>query len=116
MSLVSGGVPPTQSFWASQVSAPSQNWLLSQNPLSGVCTTTSLVSSQVSAVQSTASVVLGGVPAWQSLTASQLSTPSQKRVLSQAALSGVWTTLSAASSQVSTVHPTLSVRVGGAPF
>ena len=67
-----------QSSTASQVSVPSQNWPLSQRLSVGTWVMASTSSSQLSTVQLTrSSVTTGGVPAWQSSTASQVSEPSQ---------------------------------------
>jgi hypothetical protein len=66
-------------------------------------------------VHPTPSLIVGGVPAWQSLTASQVSEPSQNSPLSQRPLLGVCTITSFASSQESSVHPTPSSVIGGVP-
>jgi hypothetical protein len=60
-------------------------------------------------------VHVGAVPAWQSLTASQVSIPLQKAPSLQTELSGVLTQVSLASSQVSVVQITPSLQFGAVP-
>ena len=81
----------------------------------GVLTTTSPTSSQESSVHPTPSSVTGGVPAWQSSVAWQVSAPLQKSASSQFASFGAFTTTSPTSSQESSVHPTPSSVTGGVP-
>src|SRR5690606_157408 len=69
-------------------------------------------SSQLSTVQSTPSSHSTGTPGWQSSTASQVSTPSQKAPLSHALSSASLEQLSESSSQKSTVHETPSSQTG----
>ncbi len=99
----------------SQTSSPSQNTPLAHSPWFGVLRMTSLTSSQLSSVQKTPSSTITGVPALQppGTAGSQISSPSQNWLFEHSPLSGVLTTASATSSQVSTVQSTPSPSDGG---
>jgi hypothetical protein len=88
----------------------------SQSASSGVLSQLSVPSLQASTVHPTPSSQSTGVPGWQSFAGSQVSAPSQNRPLSQKASSGVFTQVSAASSQESRVQPTPSSQLAGAPL
>jgi len=114
-SLQFGAVPAWQPVRALHVSTPLQNCESSQTALLGVCVQLSVPSLQASTVQTTASLQLGGVPAWQSLIKSQISVPLQYAPSLQAALLGVCVQVSVASLQASVVHPTPSPQFGAIP-
>ena len=114
-SLQSTGVPATQSLTALQTSTPLQYVPSSQLALFGVLSQLSVASLQLSTVQLTPSLQSTGVPAWQSLTASQVSAPLQYAPSSQFALFGVLSQLSVPSLQLSTVQPTPSSQTTGVP-
>ena len=108
-------MPATQSLTALQTSSPLQYAPSSHSALFGALTQLSVASLQLSTVHPTPSLQSTGVPAWQSLTASQVSAPLQNAPSSQFALFGVLTQLSVASLQVSSVQPTPSLQSTGVP-
>ena len=73
-----GGAPDWQSFTASHVSAPLQKSPSSQSPSFGTLSHEFVPSLHESVVQLTPSLQFGGVPDWQSFTASHVSVPLQK--------------------------------------
>ena len=109
------GVPAWQSSVASQVSTPLQYAPSSHSVLFGVLSQLSVDSLHVSSVQPTPSLQSTGVPATQSLTALQTSTPLQYAPSSQLALFGVLSQLSVASLQLSTVQLTPSLQSTDVP-
>jgi hypothetical protein len=110
-----GGVPARQPRAPSQVSTPLQKRPSSQARSSRVWTAAPVTGSHRSSVQAMPSSVSGEKPGRQPRSASQVSTPSQLRPLSQAAAWGVWSTARRASSQTSAVQATPSSTTGAAP-
>jgi hypothetical protein len=109
------GVPAWHPSVALQVSAPSQNWPLSQAVLLATLVHASVVSLHASIVHVTESLHVTAVPGWQPRVALQVSAPLQNSPSSHAALLMTCEHESVASLHESVVHPTESMHETGVP-